>query len=235
MLIPAYCFLSKTLTLTQHAHAIYKCSQVELAFSDLESCNWTWRCLERPPNNPRDLEELLPSSSCRSTAAVYWPTSEDCGRVLVVECVPSSKDGRLGQPAYAATQPVEAGPLSPAISRRHLQTPTLLPAGEFRVVSYNLLADVYASTEYAARVLYPYCKREALDGEYRQCRIVRELLGYHADIMCLQEVGSRMYAEFIQPSLAQAGYKGCLQLKAGTVSIQGPPPPPPPPPQAVSL
>ena len=84
-------------------------------------------------------------------------------------------------------------------------------------MSYNILADVYASTEYAAHVLYRYCKREALDGEYRQCRIVRELFGYHDDVMCLQEVGARMYAEFIQPSLAQAG---CLQLKAGTVSIQ---------------
>ena len=162
----------------------------------------------------------MSNSSYRGNTAVYWPTSEDCGHVLVVECIPSSKDGRFGQPAYATTHPVETAPPSSAISRRHLQTPTLLPAGQLRVVSYNILADVYASTEYAAHVLYRYCKREALDGEYRQCRIVRELLGYHADVMCLQEVGARMYAEFIQPSLAQAGYRGCLQLKAGTVSIQ---------------
>ena len=116
------------------------------------------------------------------------------------------------------TQPVEAAPPSPAIARRHLETPSPLAAGQFRVVSYNILADVYASTEYAARVLYPYCKREALDGEYRQARIVRELLGYHADVVCLQEVGARMYAEFLQPCLAQAGYEGRLQLKVGTVS-----------------
>ena len=159
------------------------------------------------------------SSYCGNTA-VYWPTSDDYGCVLVVECIPSSKDGRFGQPAYATTHPVETAPPSSAISRRHLQTPTLLPAGQLRVVSYNILADIFASTEYAAHVLYCYCKREALDGEYCQCCIVRELLGYHADVMCLQEVGARVYAEFIQPSLAQAGYRGCLQLKAGTVSIQ---------------
>lgn len=57
-----------------------------------------------------------------------------------------------------------------------------------RVVSYNILADVYAQTELSKNVLYPYCAPYALQLDYRQNLIKKELAGYNADIICLQEV-----------------------------------------------
>lgn len=57
-----------------------------------------------------------------------------------------------------------------------------------RVVSYNILADVYAQTDLSKKVLYPYCAPYALQLDYRQNLIKKELAGYNADIICLQEV-----------------------------------------------
>lgn len=57
-----------------------------------------------------------------------------------------------------------------------------------RVVTYNILADVYAQTELSKTVLYPYCAPYALQLDYRQNLIKKELAGYNADIICLQEV-----------------------------------------------
>jgi len=47
----------------------------------------------------------------------------------------------------------------------------------FRVVTYNLLADLYTDSDYSRDILYPYCPHYALDIEYRKQLIVKELLG----------------------------------------------------------
>lgn len=76
---------------------------------------------------------------------------------------------------------------------RHLYTVKEAEWPNARVVSYNILADVYAQTELSKTVLYPYCAPYALQLDYRQNLIKKELTGYNADIICLQEVdkGSR--------------------------------------------
>ena len=102
------------------------------------------------------------------------------------------------------------------MSERHLLTPThLAESHHFRVISYNILANVYATSERAKSDLYPYCDPSALDHEYRQSVITRELVGYHGDIVCLQEVGTKCFSQFLSPSLHQWGYEGCFHAKAG--------------------
>lgn len=44
-----------------------------------------------------------------------------------------------------------------------------------------------------------------LDPQYRRPLILQELLGFHADIICLQEVDEKAFAEFFLPQLQQAG------------------------------
>lgn len=44
-----------------------------------------------------------------------------------------------------------------------------------------------------------------LDPQYRRPLILRELLGFHADIICLQEVDEKAFAEYFLPQLQQAG------------------------------
>ena len=45
----------------------------------------------------------------------------------------------------------------------------------FRVVTYNILADVYGSTDYSKYTLYPYCSQEHLSADYRRLIISKEL------------------------------------------------------------
>jgi 2',5'-phosphodiesterase len=54
------------------------------------------------------------------------------------------------------------------------------------MVTYNLLADQYASTEHALETLFSYCPRRLMDIEYRKQLIADELINYRADILMLQ-------------------------------------------------
>ncbi len=83
---------------------------------------------------------------------------------------------------------MEAGPGVCTFDNRHAYTVKEAEWPAVRVVSYNILADVYAQTELSKTVLYPYCAPYALQLDYRQNLIKKELAGYNADIICLQEV-----------------------------------------------
>lgn len=47
----------------------------------------------------------------------------------------------------------------------------------FRVLSYNILADLYAETDVALAELFSYCPRHALKIDYRKQLFVKEILG----------------------------------------------------------
>lgn len=224
--------------------------QVQLEFAESSSCTWTWRryshvseigataatlststenscphpdavtCQDTNPitMNMQEMEAL----QVVSNSFIYWPLEEDCGNHLLLECLPANSEGRLGRPAFVLTKKVVPGPSSSSpVTRRHLLTPAHLSAPDrFRVVSYNILADPYASTTFAQEVLYPYCKPEALNVEYRQCLTVSELLGYHADVLCLQEAGTKVFNQFLLPALQERNYGGCFQPKSGQVSTR---------------
>lgn len=56
---------------------------------------------------------------------------------------------------------------------------------KFSVLSYNLLANLYAT-----RSKYPECPEWALSWEYRRQNLLNEIIEYDADILCLQEVNT---------------------------------------------
>jgi 2',5'-phosphodiesterase len=58
------------------------------------------------------------------------------------------------------------------------------------MVSYNLLADQYASTDHALDNLFAFCPREYIAIDYRKQLIAAELLDYRADILMLQVLGA---------------------------------------------
>lgn len=119
---------------------------------------------------------------------VYVPTNKDIGCKLKLHCKP--KDG--GHSGLAkeliSVGVVEAGPGMCTFDNRHMYTVKEVEWPTVRVVSYNILADIYAQTELSKTVLYPYCAPYALQLHYRQNLIKKELVGYKADIICLQEV-----------------------------------------------
>jgi 2',5'-phosphodiesterase len=58
----------------------------------------------------------------------------------------------------------------------------------FRVVSYNILADLYADSEVSHKQLYPYCPPYALGIDYRKQLILKELLGESVILPAAQEL-----------------------------------------------
>jgi len=44
-------------------------------------------------------------------------------------------------------------------------------------MTYNILADAYADTEYTKAYLFPYCPEHALDINYRKHFIIKEITG----------------------------------------------------------
>lgn len=111
---------------------------------------------------------------------------------------------------------VEAGPGYNAFENKQKFTPIRLDGSQFRVVSYNLLADFYADSEFSRTELFPYCPPFALAIDYRKQLFIREILGYHADICCFQEVDSKIFELDFKLCLGNDGMDGILQKKGTT-------------------
>src|SRR5699024_1423620 len=93
------------------------------------------------------------------------------------------------------------GPPPPSLS---LATAGDIGVGEaFTVMTWNVLADIYATTE-----AYPYSPPYVLAWNYRRGRILAELLAYNPDIICLQEVQGDHFEDFFAPELLRRGYEG---------------------------
>lgn len=82
-------------------------------------------------------------------------------------------------------------------------TPRLRQIGMFRVLTYNILAEIYAT-----RQMYPYCPVWALSWSFRRELLHRELQTYNADIICMQEVQGDHYKKFFVPMMTELGYEG---------------------------
>jgi 2',5'-phosphodiesterase len=184
---------------------------VELQFAELNACFWQWQRKSIGDDNEWiDIKKAFHHG--------YVPTQDDLGCVLRVACTPAA-GMRQGDTVYSNEQgPVVQIQLSNVSSlSRHTLTATPCFSPDFRVVTYNLLADQYASTEDAKSILFKHCPPQFLEASYRRPIILKELLGYNADIICLQEVDERMFTAYLQPTLHWAGFCGVYTNKAGSV------------------
>jgi len=122
----------------------------------------------------------------------YTPSADDIGHVLKFECVVVDAETKLtvGHTNTILTSRVIPAP-SP-IPRQRIPVDAMgsldvdgriTSSGTFTVLSYNILSDSYASND-----LYNYCPSWALSWPYRRQNLLREIVGYRADIICLQEV-----------------------------------------------
>uniref|UniRef100_A0A3Q3NL36 Phosphodiesterase 12 n=1 Tax=Labrus bergylta TaxID=56723 RepID=A0A3Q3NL36_9LABR len=144
---------------------------------------------------------------------VHVPSNQDIGHRLKLRCTP--KDGeRSGQvKELISVGAVEAGPGVCTFDNRHAYTIKEAEWPSARVMSYNILADVYAQTELSKTVLYPYCAPYALQLDYRLNLIKKELAGYNADIICLQEVDKAVFTDSLTPTLDAFGLDGVFRVK----------------------
>ena len=188
---------------------------------------WRWRCLEHRDDPPSTLD-ILPKTNIvekrkgsRSDAdapgilsfdMVFVPTIPCLGKRLEV----SVEDPR-GHILSNITSVVCPGPkaarlpcpLHPVTSES-LSTAT---APRFRAVSYNLLHDAYATSDYARRCLYPHVALENIEYQNRELRLGLELMRYESDLLALQEISRVGYHTFFYPLCRNMEFEGIHESK----------------------
>ncbi|KAK8628809.1 hypothetical protein V6N13_009392 [Hibiscus sabdariffa] len=154
----------------------------------------------------------------------YTPSADDIGHVLKFECVVVDAETKLpvGHPNTILTSrvipapspiPRRLIPVSGADMMAQLDSDgRISSSGTFTIMSYNILSDSYASSE-----LYSYCPPWALSWPYRRQNLLREIVGYRADILCLQEVQNDHFEEFFAPELDKHGYQALYKRKTNEV------------------
>ena len=132
-------------------------------------------------------------------------TQEATGRALAG---PTARVRPAPRPPRRARVPL---PLPPAVAQLP-KIPTPASTSSRFTVLTCILADLYATPEQ-----FGYTPPWALGWGYRRQNLLRELLAADADVLCLQEVQSNHFADFLAPELAAAGYAGVYKKKTAEV------------------
>jgi len=147
---------------------------------------------------------------------MYTPTTSDIGKHISILVTPirPGHDGAGCQEAYSFNNTVQALPKMPIMELRKEWSNRVNTTNNLRVVTYNILADLYAGREIdQTHHMYGHCGLDCLARQRRMPMIVAELLSYHADIICLQEVDLHIYKSLLRPVLEACGYQGFFSSK----------------------
>ncbi|KAF7646603.1 hypothetical protein LDENG_00184790 [Lucifuga dentata] len=192
------------------------CPKLEVEFGNLQDCELMWFKENADNSCPEATSDIISQRRAWTEVGrerVYVPSNHDIGCRLKLRCIP--RDGQRSGPAkeLVSVGAVEAGPGMCTFDNRHVYTLKEAAWPAMRVVSYNILADIYAQTELSKTVLYPYCAPYALQLDYRQNLVKKELAGYNADVICLQEVDKGVFVDSLRPALDAFGLDGVFRLK----------------------
>jgi len=203
-----------------------------------DATSFCWMRAHPRREAPDDEWEHVGRSFC------YTPSEEDHGGVLMVEVVPHrtgqpdgrsaccvagttfARDGSTSARSVANAAIVSLLPRTGYFYHRHAHTRTSAGSKGIRVVSYNLLAD-YNLRNVLGRgddVFWGVFKDRATEMamEYRRQVLLREMVGYNADLFLLQEVDKEcMFEQFLAPQMEQLGYEGVYANKVHTSSPLG--------------
>ncbi|XP_025417733.1 2',5'-phosphodiesterase 12 isoform X2 [Sipha flava] len=129
----------------------------------------------------------------------YTPTAEDIDCCLKLVCKPYNEKGSPGPTAEILSSKVLKNTIDIYPHENRLKERDYNQS--IRVISYNILAGGYTKTKEAELDMYPYCSKEVLASGYRNPLVLKELIAYKADIICLQEVESSFFNSELQPLL----------------------------------
>ena len=139
------------------------------------------------------------------------------GKRLKVSCEPRC-DGRIGERMETVSEDLISDALDlHFMESRHKHMLQRSSEDTLRIMTYNVLADVYAKTDYAQNVLYPDISKNHLSMDYRQQLTLFEIGGFDSDIVCMQEVDSIWYDKFWSPRMSLKGYSGIFGPKTSKV------------------
>ena len=196
---------------------------LQLEFGDKQFCRYKWfkstnHSEEQASSVPASAKEVLNWEEVGNDF-FYTPSILDVGCYLKLSCSPGNARKVSDMTSEATSSvTVAAGPGFCPFDARHMYTKKqTTDFSTFRVISYNILADTYAKDEFAQKMLYPYCPPYALDISYRQQLLLKEISGYSADLICLQECGLKLFQNNLNPALETMGFEGLLRCKAGEV------------------
>ncbi|XP_022232053.1 2',5'-phosphodiesterase 12 isoform X2 [Drosophila obscura] len=125
----------------------------------------------------------------------YQVAQKDVGYYIKFAVTPRNKEGISGPIAEEISKcVVQAVPdVFPFQIRQQHTVKLLSEPSHIRVVTYNILADLYADSEYSRQTLFPYCSPQSLLIDYRKQLLIKELIGYNTDLICLQEVDQKIF------------------------------------------
>ncbi|XP_029171782.1 2',5'-phosphodiesterase 12 isoform X1 [Nylanderia fulva] len=181
-------------------------SKFESLYTDKKRSIFNWYKNDAVNNKPNSWTHV-------ATGYLYIPHVSDIGCNLKISCEPRNESDSGCNMEVQSKNVVEAGPGLCPFDIRHQFTKHKLVDRSFRIVSYNILADTYADSDFSKDVLYPYCPQYALDMDYRKQLILKEIIGFNSDIICLQEVDRSMYEYDLLPSLYMLNYDGVFVTK----------------------
>ena len=162
-------------------------------------------------------------------SAVYTPEATDIGKSVSVLITPvrtfetsQGKDGTLDYTEYDEVyhfgHKVKPLPPLPIVNMRRSwldrESKRRVSMIGLRIMSYNLLADLYTSRELDQRDMYQHCSLEFLPRARRMPLLVHEILAYQPDVVCLQEVDKSVFEGLFRPVLESQGYRGYYSNKA---------------------
>ncbi|CAF1196590.1 unnamed protein product [Rotaria sp. Silwood1] len=145
---------------------------------------------------------------------------EHVNKFVRLVCLPRNNALREGTQAENISKTrIIPCPIDLPMNLRHELTKEYLPvdSNSLRLVSYNILANGYASSADAAEIIYSYCPQDYLEHDYRKALLVKEILGYHADIISLQECDASFYQRELSLVLKQHGYLGDMKIKSDSL------------------
>ncbi|KAG5468263.1 hypothetical protein LSCM1_02241 [Leishmania martiniquensis] len=188
------------------------CANVSLLFASEESLCFEWCVLSKAPASTRSTGHNEAPFRVVGTGSTFTPTSDLEGKAMMLRVSLDSTTGLWTEMRL----PGVVRQLPPPVSRWQ-ETATAVNYPAFRVVTYNILYDDFCTSKSSKTKIYPFATDEILDLENRKVRIVQELLAYHADLLCLQECGLKVFEAYLLPVMRACGYEGVYFNKAGSV------------------
>ncbi|KAL9881859.1 2',5'-phosphodiesterase 12 [Glossina fuscipes] len=188
-------------------------SKLEMQFAERSYCKGSWFKAKMPASG--NLKQVKKWLHCGDGLS-YNTCNEDVGYFLKLVLIPGNSQGQFGPLVEQISKgEVQVGPGRCPFETRHCFTKQRLGGDSLRIVSYNVLADLYADSDYSRTHLFPYCPAYALKADYRKQLILKEIMGYNADIICLQEVDVKFFNFDLQPILEddEQAFKGLLAQK----------------------
>ena len=166
-----------------------------------------------------DLNEWTLVSTTTSSAPEFTPTTQTVGRrMLVLAEAQDSKSAETLMSRFCVTGLTLDCPSVPPVRTMIKVNPGVtnpMPP-TIRLVSYNVLAEIYATGQQ-----YPYCDFWALAFEYRWRSAQGEIKASEGDVICLQEVQGDYYESHIRPWFEARGFEGVYKAKDRDGMMQG--------------